>query len=301
MTELRGIVPYLVTPFDADSGRLRERELQALVGRLIESGVHGLSPLGTTGEFAFLTGTQRDRVVELVVRAAAGAVPVVPAVAGHATHDAVEQSLRFQDLGAAGLVAIRQQLFPIPVEQAAGFFAAVGSAVDIPVVVYTNPVLGSDVGPSALAILADVPNIRYIKDASGVTGRSLSLLLRFGDRFGVFSSSADLPVTVMQLGGVGWMSGPACAVPRAAVALYEHCTAGRWDEAFELQRALWPVNELFQRYSLAGCVKLALTLRGLDVGAPIPPQPPLPTGAGDELRAALAGADAVIEETPWVA
>ena len=79
----------------------------------------------------------------------------------------------------------------------------------------------------------------------------------------------------MLIGGVGWMAGPACVVPRQSVRLYELCRAGRFDEAMTLQRKLWRINEAFARFNLAACIKAGLQSQGYDVGEPIPPQPAL--------------------------
>ena len=91
----------------------------------------------------------------------------------------------------------------------------------------------------------------------------------------VFSASAHIPAAVMLIGGVGWMAGPACIVPRQSVRLYELCRAGRWDEAMTLQRKLWGINEAFARFNLAACIKAGLQIQGYDVGDPVPPQPAL--------------------------
>jgi 4-hydroxy-tetrahydrodipicolinate synthase len=76
----------------------------------------------------------------------------------------------------------------------------------------------------------------------------------------------------MLIGGVGWMAGPACIVPRQSVALYDLCRAQRWDEALALQRKLWRINEAFARFNLAACIKAGLQIQGYDVGDPVPPQ-----------------------------
>ena len=88
----------------------------------------------------------------------------------------------------------------------------------------------------------------------------------------VFSASAHIPACVMLIGGVGWMAGPACIIPRQSVRLYELCRAGHWAEAMALQRELWRINEVFARFNLAACIKAALQLQGYDVGDPVPPQ-----------------------------
>jgi 4-hydroxy-tetrahydrodipicolinate synthase len=126
-----------------------------------------------------------------------------------------------------------------------------------------------------IARLSEHPRIRYIKDASTNTGRLLSIINRCGDRLGVFSASAHIPAAVMLIGGVGWMAGPACIVPRQSVALYDLCAARKWDEALTLQRKLWRINEAFARFNLAACIKAGLQIQGYDVGDPVPPQAPL--------------------------
>ena len=89
------------------------------------------------------------------------------------------------------------------------------------------------------------------------------------------------------------MAGPACVIPRQSVALYDLAQQGRWDEAYALQRPLWRLNELFEKYSLAACIKTALQLQGFAVGGPIAPQPPLGAAAVEEIRAGLALLDKV--------
>jgi 4-hydroxy-tetrahydrodipicolinate synthase len=91
----------------------------------------------------------------------------------------------------------------------------------------------------------------------------------------VFSASAHVPAAVMLIGGVGWMAGPACVIPRQSVRLYELCCAGKWSEAMALQCELWRINEIFARFNLAACIKAALQLQGYDVGDPVAPQRPL--------------------------
>jgi 4-hydroxy-tetrahydrodipicolinate synthase len=141
--------------------------------------------------------------------------------------------------------------------------------------------------PDQIVELSAIPNVQYAKDASGETGRILSILNRVGERLKVFSASAHVPLLVLQLGGVGWMAGPACLLPRESVALYQLAAAGRWQDGLELQRRLWRANELFQKYSLAACVKAGLQAQGFDVGDPIPPQSRLSAEAHREIRQVL--------------
>jgi 4-hydroxy-tetrahydrodipicolinate synthase len=282
MPDFHGVFPYLVSPVDAD-GTVRREVLGRLCGDLIASGVHGLTPLGSTGEFAYLNSAQRLAVVEATIEAADGRVPVVAGVASTSTLDAVAQARAYQKSGANGVLAILEAYFPLQDAQVESYFRAIADAVDIPVVIYTNPQFQrSDLSLDCIQRLAAHPRIQYIKDASTNTGRLLSIMNRCGDSIRVFSASAHIPAAVMLIGGVGWMAGPACIIPRQSVALYDLCKAKRWDEALALQRQLWRVNEAFARYNLAACIKAALEIQGYDVGDPVPPQKAL---TADERKA----------------
>lgn len=272
MADFHGVFPYLVSPLDAE-GRVRADVMGRLCDDLIQAGVHGLTPLGSTGEFAYLGTAQREAVVRATIEAAQRRVPVVAGVASTSVADAVAQARLYEKLGADGILAILEAYFPLKDAQIESYFRAIADAVEIPVVIYTNPQFQrSDLTLDVIARLAEHPRIRYIKDASTNTGRLLSIINRCGDALQVFSASAHIPAAVMLIGGVGWMAGPACIAPRQSVALYELCKAQRWDEALTLQRKLWRVNEAFAKFNLAACIKAGLALQGYDVGDPVLPQ-----------------------------
>src|SRR5499427_7985561 len=288
MPSFHGVFPYLVSPIDRD-GRVKSDVLARLVDDLIAAGVHGLTPLGSTGEFAYLGREQRAAVVETTIAAAAGRVPVVAGVASTSTADAVAQAQNYQRLGVDGILAILEAYFPLKDAEVESYFRAIADAVDILVVLYTNPQFQrSDLSLDVIASLAGHKRIRYIKDASNNTGRLLSIMNRCGGDIGVFSASAHIPAAVMLIGGVGWMAGPACIIPRQSVALYDLCRAGKWHEAMELQRRLWRINEAFARFNLAACIKAGLESQGYEVGDPVPPQPSLTAAERSIVTAALA-------------
>jgi 4-hydroxy-tetrahydrodipicolinate synthase len=287
MSDFHGVFPYLVSPIDA-AGHIREDVLARLCDDLIKSGVHGLTPLGSTGEFAYLDAEQRTAVVRTTIAAAKGRVPVVAGVVSTSTADAVAQARSYQALGANGILAILEAYFPLADAQVESYFRSIADAVDIPVVMYTNPQFQrSDLTLDVIARLANHPRIGYIKDASTNTGRLLSIIDRCGDCIKVFSASAHIPAAVMLIGGLGWMAGPACIIPKQSVALYDLCKAKRWDEAMVLQRKLWRINEAFARFNLAACIKTGLALQGYDVGDPVPPQAALTPDQRKAVEAAL--------------
>jgi len=282
-----GVFPYLVSPIK-ESGEVDADVLTRLCDDLIKAGVHGLTPLGSTGEFAYLNQTQRRRVVEVVISASKGRVPVVAGVAATTITDAVSQAKEYEGLGCNGILAILEAYFPVSEEGVFSYFKAIAEAVSIPIVIYTNPNFQrSDLSLSVIERLSHIPNIRYIKDASSNTGRLLSIINRVEGRMQVFSASSHIPACVMLIGGVGWMAGPACVAPKQSVELYGLCKRGDWDEAMELQRNMWKLNQAFAKYNLAACIKGGLQLQGYDVGSPLPPQEPLSAEGVEDVRQAL--------------
>ena len=164
--EFHGVFPYLVSPIDA-SGEVKAEVLARLCDDLIQAGIHGLTPLGSTGEFAYLSWAQRRRVVEVVIEAARGRVPVVAGVASTTIADATTQACEFEQMGASGILAILEAYFPLSDDGVFSYFKAIADAVSLPVVLYTNPNFQrSDLSLPVIDRLSRVPNIGYIKDAS---------------------------------------------------------------------------------------------------------------------------------------
>ncbi|MDX1377941.1 MAG: dihydrodipicolinate synthase family protein [Anaerolineales bacterium] len=282
-----GVFPYTVSPIK-ENGEVNDDVLTRLCNDLIEAGVHGLTPLGSTGEYAYLTWPQRRRVVEVVLTAADGRVPVVAGVAATTVHEATYQAREFDTMGCSGILGILETYFPVSDEGIFNYFAAISEAVSIPIVLYTNPNFQrSELSLPVIEKLSHISSIRYIKDASSNTGRLLSILNMVKGRMHVFAASSHIPTCVMLIGGVGWMAGPACVAPRQSVELYELCRDGFWAQAMERQRPLWKLNQVFAKYNLAACIKGGLELQGYPVGTPISPQTPLPPAGIEEVRNVL--------------
>ena len=285
--QFHGVMPYLVSPI-ADDGSVMDGVLARLCTHLIDQGMTGLVPLGSTGEFAYLNAAQKRRVIDVTIEAANKRVPVIAGVASSTIADALEQVRYAEQAGADGILAVLEAYFSLNEAQIEAYFTAIARATSLPVVMYTNPNFQrADLSVASITRLAKIPNIVGLKDASTNTGRLLSIMNAVGDDIDIFAASAHIPAAVMLIGGKGWMAGPACVVPRASIELYQLCRAAKWPEAMALQRRLWRINELFARYSLAACIKAGLELQGFAVGNPLPPQSPLAAPARHEIAAAL--------------
>ena len=282
-----GVYPYLVSPID-QNGNVKAAVLARLCNDLIDAGVHGLTPLGSTGEFPYLTWEQRKKVVEVVIEAAAGCVPVIAGVAATTSDEAARQAQTFEAMGCDGILAILETYFPVSEDGVFNYFKGIADAVSLPLVLYTNPNFQkANLSLSVIDRLSHIPNISYIKDASSNTGRLLSLINLVEDRIAVFAASAHIPASVMLIGGVGWMAGPANLLPKQSVELYELCRQEKWAEAMVLQRELWQINQLFAKYRLAACIKGGLQMQGYEVGDPLRPQEPLSAEGREDVRQML--------------
>jgi 4-hydroxy-tetrahydrodipicolinate synthase len=282
-----GVVPYIVTPLDG-AGQLDADAVHKLCDDLIHDGVHGIAPLGSTGEYPYLSDDQRAGMVRATIAAVAGRVPVFAGVASLSIDGARSQANAYARLGVDGIVVALDAYFPLNDSETFSYFWSVADAVDLPVAIYTNPNFQrSSLSIGTIEELSKHRNICAIKDASTNTGRLLSILNCCEGRLDVLAASSHIPLSVMMLGGKGWFSGPACLIPRQSVALYNLCVRQDWSEALELQKKLWPVNEMFSRYNLAACIKAGLEELGYSVGSPILPQRPLPEQARAEIATVL--------------
>ncbi len=284
MSDFEGIFPYLVSPID-EQGQVKKKVFSDLINHLIESGVHGITVLGSTGEFAYLNWSQKKDIVQIAVETAGGWIPVIAGVSHASSIEAAKQAREFEKMGVDGILAILDTYFPLSEDQIVDYFKTIADSVNLPIVIYNNPKFSrTDLTISVIEKLSKITNIEYLKDASGNTGKLLTIMNRLGNRIKIFSASASIPLSVMMFGGVGWMAGPACVIPRQAVKLFNLVRQKKWDEAISLQKRLWRINEVFQKYGLAPCIKAALEIQGFPVGSPIPPLRPLDQSAREEIN-----------------
>src|SRR5882757_11198547 len=159
----RGAIPALVTPFR--DGELDEATFRRLVERQIAGGVHGLVPVGATGETATLRHDEHRRVVELCVKTAAGRVPVVAGAGSNATDEAIELVRHAKTVGADAALVVTPYYNRPSQEGLYAHYAAINAAVQLPVIIYNVPARTSvDISNDTLARLSKLPNIVGVKD-----------------------------------------------------------------------------------------------------------------------------------------
>jgi 4-hydroxy-tetrahydrodipicolinate synthase len=233
---LTGIVPPVVTPYDADFG-IDTASLRRVVRHLLGGGVHGLFALGTTSECVFLTPAQRARVIETIVDEAAGRVPVVAGVLDATTDHCIAHARQARSLGAQGLVLTAPYYTRTSQGETIDHFATVRDAVDLPVIAYDIPVcVHVKLERATVATLRQRRIACGLKDSSGDDGHLRMVMsdrAHDGDEAAFFIlTGSELVVDAALLGGAdGCVPGLGNVDPHAYVRLYDAAKRGDWPAA----------------------------------------------------------------------
>lgn len=289
----QGMFPAVTTQFRADfSLDLEATEHGA--GSLVTAGANGLIACGSVGENTALSATEKREVAVAVLKAAGGMVPVLAGLAEISTPDAVAYARDLAKLGIDGLMVMPPMVYNATRRELIAWFAAIGSATDLPLMAYNNPpAYRNDITPLLARELAAVETIVAIKESSGETWRFVDLANGLGDRFALFCGLDDVLLESLALGAVGWVSGLANVFPRECDALFRLGAAGRMAEALAIYRWIMPLLHLDARSDLVQCIKLGEQIVGRGSGVSRPPRLAL---EGEEraaimalMRTALAG------------
>lgn len=288
--DFRGVYAALVTPMSVDE-EIDSAKLAAFTDHLIGQGIHGLIPLGSTGEYYALSADERERVLRTTLEAAAGRVPVLAGTNAGATRDVVAFSRQAERLGCDG-VMLAAPYYSLPrLDELFDHFQAVNDAVGVPIMIYNYPGrTGVDMPPDFIERLAGLRNVRYVKESTGEMPRVTELLRRCGDRLSVFCGCDTIALECLMVGAAGWVGGVANVLPASHARLYDLVVR---QQDFAAARTLFfemlPVLELMEgggKYTQ--WVKAACGLMGFECGPPRRPLRPASDVECDTLRNALA-------------
>lgn len=270
---IKGVYTLLMTPFTADY-RLDEAGLRTLVRRQIEGGVHGLAPLGVTGENSSLTEHEVTRMVEITVEEAAGKAKVAPDTCCNNLEQTIDRAKRFAGIGADYVVVFAPFLVLPNQSGLIDFYRRVADACPVPIVIHNAPErVGVNVDPKTYAKLMDHPNIAGTKDGKKELDHLAKILhLARGRNFEVFTGKDTTAYPLMAFGGSGMFSVTANILPGIMRELVEHSLAGRQDEARSIHYAYYDLFAALRLETNPMAVKAALSLLGLPGG---PLRPPL--------------------------
>lgn len=280
----KGSYTVCVTPFDAE-GQLDLDALRAYVDWQIDEGVHGLIPLGSTGEFLSLTREERSAVAETVINQAAGRVPVLIGTAAEWTDEAIGYSREAESLGADGVMLVPPYYSSPTQEELIVHFTRVAEALSIPVMLYNNPFTANvDLTADLVGRLSQVDNISYIKDTSKNVHRVTELLEACKGRMTVFAGY--YPWESYLAGAEGYSSVMANIAPRLSADTYEK-TVGGSDEGRALYVRSLPLINALAGDLYVSATKAAMQMVGRPMGDPRAPRLPLPAEKAAELEGIL--------------
>jgi len=288
MKPLRGTYTVLITPFTPDGKAIDLAALRRLVDWQIEQGIHGLVPLGSTGEFLSLTREEREQVIETCVTTAAGRVPVLIGTGAEWTRDAVDYAREAERLGADGIMVI-PPFYSTPTEdELFEHYRQIGEAVSLPIMIYNNPATANvDLTPPIVARLSRIDNVRYIKESTLEVTRVRDILELCGERMTVFAGI--LGYESFWLGAKGWVAVCSNLLPQDSARLFELVAdANDQARALALYKRILPIVRWVGGHRYVAASKAGLAMMGLPVGAPRAPRLPLPKADAEALRADLA-------------
>jgi 4-hydroxy-tetrahydrodipicolinate synthase len=258
----RGVLPALVTPFR--NGAVDEDAFVSLVERQIAGGVHGLIPVGTTGEASTLSHDEHRRVMELCVATAKGRVPVIPGAGSNSTAEAIELVQHAKAVGADAALVVTPYYNRPSQEGLYAHYKAINDAVQLPVLVYNVPGrTGVDISNATLARLAKLPNIVGIKDATGDLPRASLQRIECGEDWVMLSGNDDSALGYMAHGGHGCISVTCNVAPEQVSQFYNDAMSSQWQAALEGQDRLIRLHKALFADASPSPTKFALAHLGL--------------------------------------
>ncbi|MEE2861777.1 MAG: 4-hydroxy-tetrahydrodipicolinate synthase [Pseudomonadota bacterium] len=259
----KGSLPALVTPFDQD-GELDLDTLKKLVEWHVEQGTHGLVPVGTTGESPTLTHDEHRTVIEEVVRAVNGRIPVIAGAGSNSTREGIGLLKHAASVGADAALVVTPYYNKPTQAGLIAHYTALTDACDLPIIIYNIPGRSVvDMMPETMGVLAKIPSIIGVKDATGRLERVSCQRMTCGANFVQLSGEDATALGFNAHGGVGCISVTANVAPKLCAQFQEATLRGDYAEALELQDRLMPLHlAIFVEPGLVGA-KYAMSRLGL--------------------------------------
>ena len=265
--ELKGIMVALITPYTADKQEIDFAELDKHVNRMLDAGIHGLVPGGSTGEFTVLSTPERKQLIEATVKSAAGRAPVVAGIGELSTERAVDLAAHASKAGAAAVMVVPPFYDALSEEQLHEYLSEIHQASNLPIVYYNIPsASGTNLSTEQIANLSKV-GVKYMKDTSGNAPALTDLLFSKHDRITSFNGWDTLTFYGLAAGAKGSVWGASNIIPELSVELWETLAVqGDLKKARELWSKIWPICNLLEEGNYSGAVKTGMELRGWSTG-----------------------------------
>lgn len=272
--ELEGIIVPLVTPFASDES-FDSKAMERLIDHMIMQGADALVPTAVTGEGLLLDTEETLAVWDTVFEKAADRLPIVPAIISPTTQKALKLSRSAEERRAAAVLAapVLPELYAArSQDDVLSFYADMSMAISLPVILFNYPSLtGLDIIPSLAARLAEIENVKYIKESTRDSKRVHDIQRTVGDGLTVICGSPDVALESLALGCRAWITGIMNVVPRSAkqlmIAVHEKEDLSLAKHIY-FKQILPLVDAMIQSNNPTGTIKAGVSLRGIDVGIP---------------------------------
>jgi dihydrodipicolinate synthase/N-acetylneuraminate lyase len=276
-----GVIPAVVTPFD-EGGSVDATGLAANAGELIDEGVTGLVGTGTMGEAQSLSAAERRLVIETLVSASDGRVPVTAGVSSETPALSIGFAADAAAAGAGALMLLPPLGYAGDEREIEAFYRGVAAATELPIMAYNNPkASGTDMPPALIARLAEIEGVVAVKECSGDARRIAEIVNATAARgtgdgagpgFEVLVGGDDWALEGFCAGAIGWIAGVVNVAPRECVELFRLCREGRLDEARAVYARILPLARLDMHPKLVQFFKAAMDLVGRRGGVCRPPR-----------------------------
>jgi 4-hydroxy-tetrahydrodipicolinate synthase len=286
--QLKGVIPAIVTPFDEDD-KVDMEALEELTDYLLRSGVHAIMTTGGNGEFPHLSRQEKATVTQVVVEKVARKIPVIAGTAACSTKETVLLCQDAEEAGADAVIITEPYFFKLPEESLYQHYRDIARAVDLPVVIYNNPLYtGNNLTPDMVGRLAEVDGIIGLKQSNSDLGQFVEAVRMAGEKIALLTGIDSQFYPSLCVGGKGIFSTAACLVPGQMVSLYEAFKANDHTKALQIHLQLQGLNK-FLEYDpgyVAPC-KEGLEMMGFKVGSVRKPLPELTSKERQSLKRAL--------------
>ena len=287
-SQIRGVIPALVTPMNADES-LDRNGLETLINGVIDGGVHGVFTCGTAGEFWALTLAEKRQLYEWTVALTDGRVPVYVGTSSNATWEAVQLAQIATKVGADCLSVLTPAIINPSDDELFGHYASVADSTDLPILLYNLPArTGNALSLSLVTRLHQrFPNVIGIKDSSGDFGQALSFLREMPRTFRLIMGRDTLIHVALKAGAAGAIAASANVAPNIASGIYDAFVEGDDKRAEELQGLLAPLRDAFTLGTHPAMLKAGADMVGFRGGPPRAPVTPLDADQQETLRQIL--------------
>ena len=288
--DIHGIIGYTITPFSADGEHLDLDALGQSIDRLVDSGVHAIAPLGSTGEGAYLSDLEWDRVCEFSIQHVAKRVPTVVSVSDLTTAKAVRRARFAQAQGADVVMVLPASYWRLSEAEILAHYQAIGSSIQVPIMLYNNPATsGTDMSPELiLRIFNAVENVTMVKESTGDIQRMHRLHLLGEGQVPFYNGCNPLALEAFAAGAKGWCTAAPNLIAPLNLELYAAILTNDLERARALFYRQLPLLDFILKGGLPATIKAGLRNTGLEVGNPRLPVSPLDDGACKQLERLIA-------------